>query len=383
MKKIILSTIMFLSIIAINAQSVVSITDQDFGFSTGSKECIKVAFKDVSAKNVDAAFKEYFKKNYKAKVVAVKKTAGELEVEQFKATDIQQRPTTVTAVITELEGSAILYLHYKSDGYVVSEKNTPEIYTSYKRMTQSIANDAIVLAYADVIVQKEKELADQEKTLDVMVKDTEKEKTTVVKLESENKTAEAEVSKYTAALNAQKAIIISKAQLVKDKELEIANFDVKSLERDIKSIEGDNKNVDKEIAKLNADIAKKTAEIAKIQAEIKTIEVKIETENQKKGVNNEKIAGIQSTISSHNEAGLKEQLKILQKDSKDADAEEKNIVKSLEKENAAITKNNVAIKESQLKIATLKTTEDAKKAEVDAIREALKTIQTKVSSLNR
>jgi len=118
MKKLILTTIMFLSIVAINAQSVVSMADQKFTFSTGEKECIKVAFKDVSAKNLETAFKDYFKNNYKAKVSSVKKTDGEFTVDEFKATEIQQKPTTVLAVITELEGSAILYMHYNSDGYV-------------------------------------------------------------------------------------------------------------------------------------------------------------------------------------------------------------------------------------------------------------------------
>ena len=143
MKKLILSSLMFLSVILINAQTVKSMADEEFSFSSGKKEVIKVAFEDVSAKNLEAAFVEYFKKNYKAKVSAVKKTDGEFEISEFKATDIQQKMTSGLAVITELEGNAILYIHYKSEGYVVSLKNTPEIYPGYKKMTQKTIQKAV------------------------------------------------------------------------------------------------------------------------------------------------------------------------------------------------------------------------------------------------
>lgn len=381
MKKLILTTIMFLSIVAINAQSVVSMSDQNFTFSTGQKECIKVIFKDVSAKNVESAFKEYFKKNYKAKVSSVKKTTNEFEVEEFKANDIQQKPTSVNAVITELEGSAILYIHYKSDGYVVSEKNTPIVYEGYRRMTQGIANDAITLSYADVIAMKEKELYEQEKALDLFLRDNEKQDATIAKMQAEIKTSEGEVSRLTSALSAQKVVVSEKAQLVKDKEVEMANLDVKSLEKEIKSIEGDNKSADRDISKLNSDIAKKNADIAKLQSEIKTLEAQIETVNSRKGENGNKIAALQTKISSHNEDALKEQLKILEKDKKDAESAEKDIAKSIEKEASTIEKNNISIKESQLNIATLRTSEEAKKLEIAKTKEELKVMQTKVSSL--
>ena len=101
-----------------------------------------------------------------------------------------------------------------------------------------------------------------------------------------------------------------------------------------------------------------------MQAEIKTIETEIETVNARKGTNGEKIAELQTKISTHNEDALKEQLKLLQKDSKDAESAEKDIAKSIEKETSSIEKNKVGIKASELNIATLKTSQEAKKAEI-------------------
>ena len=79
MKKILLSISMLFSIVFINAQSVTSMSTQDFTYSTGSKEAIKVIFEDVNAKKLSDALSTYFKKNYKAKVSAVRKTDGEFE----------------------------------------------------------------------------------------------------------------------------------------------------------------------------------------------------------------------------------------------------------------------------------------------------------------
>lgn len=381
MKKILLSISMLFSIVFINAQSVTSMSTQDFTYSTGSKEAIKVIFEDVNAKKLSDALSTYFKKNYKAKVSAVRKTDGEFEVEEFKATDIQQKPTSALVRITELEGNAIMYIHYKSDGYVVSEKNTPALYPSYKKMTQSIANDAIALSYTDVIELKNKELADQQKVLTGFVKTEEKNSADVVKMESEIKTAEGEISRLETSLTQQKTLVIEKAKLVDEKKTEMATLDVNSLEKEIKTVQGDNKKADKEIEKVHADIAKKNAEIAQLQSEIKVLESEIETVNSRKESNGEKIGELQTKISTHNEDALKEQLKLLEKDSKDAVSEEKNITKAIEKERASIEKNKVKIKEAQLEIETSKASQETKNAEIAKTKENIKVLESKVSKL--
>lgn len=381
MKKIILSTMMFMGALAINAQSVVSMADQDFTFSTGKKECIKVAFKDVNASNLEEAFKDYFKDNYKAKVSAVKKTDAEFEVDEFKATEIQQKPTTVNAVITEIEGSAILYIHYKSDGYVVSEQNTPDIYAAYKKMTEGLANQAIAYSYTDVIEMREKELAEQQKELASFIKDNEKADANIVKMQTEIKTSEGEVSGLEKGLTSQKSIVLEKAKLVEDKKIEMATVDVKSLEKNIKDIEADSKKADKEIEKVNADIAKKNAEIAKLQSEISTLETSIDPINARKAVNAEKIAEVQKKITEFDADALKEQLKLLEKDSKDAVTEERKMIKSIEKEKGSIEKNKASIKETEISIATLKTSQEAQKATIAKTQEALKVLTTKVAKL--
>jgi hypothetical protein len=381
MKKIILLHIMAAFLFFAQAQSISSMTNENFTFSTGQLEVTKVAFKDVSAKQVEKAFNDFFKETYKAKVNGVKKVAGEYTIEEFKPNDIQQKPTTVVAKIVELEGNGILYIHYNSNGYVVSEKNTPDIFPGYKNMTQKVANKALSLAFNEKLEANTKTLATQEKELSDFVKNEEKQKEAIAKAQTEIKTSETAVSTLTSDLDKQKAVVAEKLKLVEAKKQEIATVDVKSLEKSIKDVEADTKKADGEIAKFNADIAKKESEIAKLQAEISTIKTEIETVNQRKEANSQKIADIQKQITEFNADALKEQLKLLEKDNKDAESVEKDIAKNIEKEKSSIVKNNENIKSSEAEIATLKTSQETKKAEIAKTQTLVKSIQAEIAKL--
>ena len=174
MRKIFITVVLLIGLISLNAQNVVSITEQDFSFASESKEVQKITFKDVNAKNLKTAVIDYFKKNYRAKVSSIKKTDNEFEVSEFKATDIQQKPTSAIFKIQELDGNAILYIHYKSDGYVVSSKNTPDLFASYKKMSHKIGDVAVAYSYEDVIELRKKDLSSQEKDLVSFVKSEDK-----------------------------------------------------------------------------------------------------------------------------------------------------------------------------------------------------------------
>lgn len=374
MKKIFLSAIMLSSILLTNAQSLVSMTDQDFTFSTGSKEATKVTFKDVSVENLTDALKAYFKDNYKAKTTEVRKTDGEYEVEDFKATDIQQKITAALVRIIEIEGNAILYIHYKSDGYTVSEKVTPELYPAYKKMTQNIANQAIKLAFKDKIANTKKTLAEKEKEVASFEKTVEKNEAEVVKMTSENKTAEGTVNRLDTDLAKQKTLVNEKAKLVTEKEAEIASIDVKSLEKEIKKVEKTNKKADKTISKNNGMIAKYKEKISSLESNITTIE-------ESKVSNNKQIEELKTKITNHNQAGLEDQLKLLEKNSKEALSEEKSILKSIDKERASIEKNKVKISETQKEIADAKASQEIKKLEINKLKEKIKTLESKISSL--
>lgn len=374
MKKLILSMIMLSSISFINAQSIVSITEQNFTYSTGEKESMKVTFKDVNANDLTTALKAYFKDNYKAKTVDVKKAEGEYEVEDFKATDIQQKLTAALVRIVELEGNAALYIHYKSDGYVVSEKNTPELFPAYKTLTQNVANQAIALSFENLVELKKKELATEEKNLAVFVKAEEKNASEIVKLTSENKTVIDKIANLETDLTKQKSLVVEKAKLVIEKETEIASLNVKSIEKDIKKVESSNKKADKTISKANGTIAKYQEKIKALESNIKTVE-------ETKITNNKQIADLQAKLGEHNEDALEDQLKLLEKDSKDAVSQEKDLTKSIAKERASIEKANVKIQEAQVNVEAAKVSQKAKSVEISTLKDSIKALETKVNQL--
>lgn len=380
-KSLLLTTILFLSLAFVKAQSLEGITEQEFNFASGSKEVQKLAFKDVNAKNLETAISTYFKKNYKAKVSAIKKTDKEFEVSEFKATDIQQRATSAIYKIQELDGNAILYIHYKSDGYVVSSKNTADVYPSYKSMSQKIANLAITYSYENVIKLRNKDLGGFEKELATMIKTENKNSDAIDKAKGEIKSSETTISTSESSLANQKVTVAAKAKLVEDQKTKMATVDVKSLEKNIKEVEGDTKKANKEIEKINADIAKKEAEIAKLKTEIETLKGSIQPTNDRIAANGEKIKVIETEISNFGEDALKEQLKLLEKDSKDAVTEEKKLVKTIEKEKASIEKNNGKIKDAEAVIVTSKKDQATKQVEVDKVKTTLKDLESKVSKL--
>lgn len=381
MKKILLSTALLLSASMMFAQSVSSITEQEFTFSSGKKEVVKVMFKDVNASNLETAIEDYFKKNYKAKVSGIKKTDKEFEVSDFKATDIQQKLTSAIFKVQELDGNGILYIHYKSDGYVVSSANTPDIFPSYKTMTQKIADVAVSYSYNDVIELRGKELATQEKELAAFIKTEDKESDAIDKSINEIKASETAIIGLDKDLASQKVIVAEKLKLVEDKKVEMSTVNVKSLEKNIKDVEADTKKANKEIESVNKEIASKTAEIAKLQSEITTLEASIEPANVRISENNDKIVEVKKQIAEFNEDALKDQLKVLEKESKTAISEESKLAKSIDKEKASIEKNNGKIKDSKAEIVALKASQAAKQVEIDKTKDVLKELNLKVSKL--
>lgn len=382
MKKILLLPVLLLfSITIAMSQSINSISEQKFTFSTGNKEVIKLMFKDVNLSNLESAIEDYFKKNYKTKVSGIKKTDNEFEVIDFKATDIQQKLTSAIFKVQELDGHAILYIHYKSDGYVVSSKNTPDIYPSYKTMTEKIGALAITYSYNDVIEIRKKELATQENELAGFIKSENKETDAIDKSTSEIKVSESAIENLENDLVSQKTIVSEKAKLVEDKKVEMSTVNVKSLEKSIKEVEADTKKANKEIEGINKEIASKNAEIAKLQSEIVTLESSIEPANTRIETNNDKIGEVKKQIAEFNEDALKDQLKILEKESKTAILDENKLAKSIDKEKASIEKNNSKIKDAKSEILLLKTSQANKQAEIDNSKLLLKDLESKVAKI--
>lgn len=374
MKNITLTIIMLLSIALINAQSLVSIDNQEFTFSSGTKEAMKFSFKDVNSTELTATLKDYFRKNYNVRVSDVRRTAGEYEIPDFKATDIQQKLTFAVVRIIELQGNAIMYIHYTADGYVVSEKNTPAIYPQYKNLTQKLANQAIKLSYNTKIELNKKTLADQEKALADFIKAEEKNKVDLLKLNSEIETVDLRVERLEADLAQQKEVVISRERLVTAKEVEIASVDVKSLNKEIRKTNNDNKKADRSINRIDK-------QITKLQEKIVSLENEKESLNSSKIENNSKISGLENEISTHNQAALEQQLRILQKDARDAISSEKNILKSIEKERSTIEKNNVSIKEINIKSATINASQKTKTTEIEQTKEIIKALESEVTKV--
>jgi hypothetical protein len=380
-KYILLSTVLFISATMLFAQTVNSISEQEFTFSSGQKEVVKIMFKDVNAANLEMAIVDYFKKNYKAKVSGIKKTEKEFIVSNFKATDIQQKMTSAVFKVQELDGNAIFYIHYKSDGYVVSSKNTPDIYPSYKSMTEKIGALAVAYSYNDVIELRKKDLALQENALSGFIKSENKQSDAIDKSTNEIKSSETAIKGLESDLAAQKVIVLEKVKLVEDKKVEMSTVNVKSLEKSIKEVESDSKKATKEIEGVIKDIASKNAEIAKLHSEIVTLDSSIEPINTRISSNTSKIEDVNKQIAEFNEDALKDQLKMLEKDSKTAVSHESKFAKSIDKEKASIEKNNAKIKDAQTEIFTLKAAEASKQIEIDKTNDLLKALQYKVMKL--
>ena len=91
--------------------------------------------------------------------------------------------------------------------------------------------------------------------------------------------------------------------------------------------------------------------------------------------NKERVGAYQAEIASHSEAALKDQLKILEKDLKDGQSEEKKNLKDIEKENDNVTRQEESIRQAEAEIVSIKNAQTAKKEEISTKEEALKSLQ--------
>lgn len=421
MKKINLIIISILAFVGIQAQSYAPITNAYFAFSTGEKEVLKTTFDKVSTKQVEAALKDYLK-NYKAKLDGVKGVSDEYTVTDIVISDINQTQTTMAIKLTELEGNATMYVHYLTNGKIVSEKNTPSEYAGYKKFTEAIANKATYIAFDDVIKSQNDVLKDKEKELNSLEKDEKNQHDKIGDARKSIKDSEVAINSLQGSLKNQQTLVATKRQQVSDKEAEIASVNVKTLEGNIKDIEKENKSFEKEIEKTREEIAKVNGEIAveltnletlrkgitaqknvlavtsdkKTLKEIQSLEkdevkmigeietLKGDNKNSEANIaknqaaisaNNAKISAIQAQIASHSEDALKDQLKILEKDLKSLKNEESKIQKDLEKENSNITKQEENIRAAEAEIQNLKAAQTAKKSEISTVQTEIKTTE--------
>jgi chromosome segregation ATPase len=91
--------------------------------------------------------------------------------------------------------------------------------------------------------------------------------------------------------------------------------------------------------------------------------------------NKERVGAYQAEIASHSEAALKDQLKILEKDLKDGQSEEKKNLKDIEKENDNVTRQEESIRQAGAEIVSIKNAQTANKEEISTQEEALKSLQ--------
>ena len=422
MKKINLIIITLLAFTGMQAQTYTPVSSEYFAYSTGEKEVMKASFDQVSINQVEAALKDYLK-NYKAKLDGVKGVGDEYTVTDVVVSDINQNQTTMAIKLTELEGNATMYIHYLTNGKIVSQKNTPSEFEGYKKLTEAISNKAVFYAYDEVIEAQNNVLKEKQKELKGLEKDEKNAHNSIGNAKKSIKDSEVAITSLKGALSNQQALVATKTQQVGNKEAEIASVNVKTLEGEIKDIEKENKSFDKEIVKAREDIAKVNGEIAiestnletlrkgieaqknvlAVTADKKTLkeiqslqkdetkiiggieELKGENANTQASINKNlgaieankvKIASIQSKISSHSEDALKDQLKILEKDLKDLQKEQGKIEKDLEKENSNITKEEENIRQSEAEIEKLKAAQVEKKSEIKTVETEIKNTET-------
>lgn len=418
MKNLVTTVLLILSGCSLFAQEVVEMKNETFAFSSGDKQVFVVTFNGVAQDHLNVAVKEYLK-NYKAKATPVKGVDGEWNVEEFVITDIDQKATTITMKMAELEGNATWYVNYNVEGADITEESSPNLFPQFKDFTTNIANKAIYLAYEDRIEAEKALLKSKEKELKDLEKSEKKQTDNIASANQSIKTSEGDISNFEGALKRQQGVVADKQKQVSDKENEIASVEVKTLEKSIKDIESDNGKTQKEIEKLNGEIAKIKGEIAmeetaleeldktieakkevlaitankkdlkevktlesdrakqigdteKLRTEIGSVEAEIDANKAKIEQGNGRVVEIREQIASHNEEALKDQLKLLVKDAKEAEAEQKKIEKDIEKEQSSIAKQQERIREANIEIARLTEEQSAKKTEISATEAAIK-----------
>ena len=248
--------------LGLQAQSYNPTTNEYFTFSTGEKEVFKTIFNQVSAKQVQTAFDEYLK-NYKTKLSAVKGVDGEYTVTEAVLSDINPLNTTMAVKITELEGNATLYVHYLTNGKIVSSNNTPSEFGGYATFTKAIANKAVFVAFDDKIKAENNVLNEREKELKSLEKDEEKQHDAIGKANKSIKDSQSAISALQGTLKNQQAAVAAKAKQVSDKNNEIASVNVKTLESNIKDLEKTNAGIIKEKDKAREEMAKINGRIIK------------------------------------------------------------------------------------------------------------------------
>jgi len=422
MKKIPLLILFSLLSIGAIAQSYNPITNENFTFSTGEKEVFKTSFNKVSAEEVSTAVKEYLK-NYKARVEPVKGFDNEYVVSDVALSDINQSATTMNIKITELEGNATLYIHYLTNSKIVSKDNTPSEFDGYVKFTQALDNKATFIAYDAVVNLQSNVVEGKQNDLKGLEKDEEKQYDAIGKAIKSINDSKTSIISLEGSLKTTQALVAAKTQQVGDKQAEIAAVNIKTLESNIKDIEKENKifvkdieksredmakingenavldtelatnrsaiaaqkqlfaasadkKIMKEVQSLEKEAAKIMGEIEEKKGEIQNTEAAIITSQKQINGNNNRIFTIQKQITSHSEDALKDQLKILEKDLKDLDSEEKKNVKDIEKENDNITNQEEGIRQAEGEIASAKNAQAALKVEISSEQSQLKDLKS-------
>ena len=421
MKTINLLLLFLLLSLGVVAQSYSPISNEYFVFSSGEKEVFKTSFTKVSAVQVNAAVKEYLK-NYKTKIESVKGFDNEYVVNNVVLSDINQNTTNIAIKITELEGNATLYIHYLTDDKIVSKANTPNAFDGYTKFTQAIDDKATFIAYDALIEAQSNVVGDKQKELKGIEMNEEKQHDAIGKSNISIKDSQKAITSLQGSLKNQQSLVAIKTQQVGDKESDIASVNVKTLESNIKDVDKENRDLVKDVEKSRAEIAKINGEIAVAETELETQRKGIAAQKillgvaadkkaakevlsmeneaakmigdieEKKGEianmnasivnaqremnsNKERVGAYQAEIASHSEDALKDQLKILEKDLKDGQSEEKKILKDIEKENDNVTRQEESIRQAEAEIVSIKNAQTAKKEEISTQEEALKSLQ--------
>ncbi|MGB1248623.1 MAG: hypothetical protein ACPG4Z_07035 [Chitinophagales bacterium] len=425
-KKITAVLALCISLFFVQAQDYAPVNSEKFVFTAGEKDAMKVTFENVNVKQVEEALKDYLK-NYKAKLSGVKGADGEYLVEEFVVTDIDQTAATLDVKVSELEGNATLYVAYTLEGGVINSTST--LFGDFTSFTESIADKSVVYAFDEKIEEQEKELKAKEKELKSFEKSEEKEHEKIAQSNSSISQSNSSISAFEGDLNRQKMVVGDKDKLVANKEADIAAMDVKVQEKKIKELESSNSKIEKEITKEQEAIAKTNGEIAVINTEMVVLDKTIAAQKEvlavtadkkqlkevksleddkakqigevekKKGeilinegnikskkdaieLNKSQIMTIQAEISAHNEDALKDQLKLLEKDAKDAANEQKSIEKSIEKEYSSIAKEEGKIRDAEISITSLEADQAAKKVEISGVETVIKELKATQAKFN-
>ena len=390
----------------------------EYAFSTGKSPVLQVRFDKVSKDNIKEASKEVFKK-HDAKLSAVKNADYEFIVSEFRLEE-NQKVSYGKLKILETNGNSNLYAFFKTNESEMSDKLTPNDIVFYKNLVKDIAKKAVVNEYQMHINKQEKKLKDENKTLKNLLKDEEGEHKNIGKYKNTITNSEHEIEQLKIALSNQELSITKNNDLLKAKESEIAGKSVKSLNSDISEIKKENKSLHKTIVKHKEKIAKIKGKIAILNSILKgndteklnlkaseNIDKKVrkrlkklnkaglktlgEVEENKILIINEennivkledeiktgqsKIDLLQAEIAEHNEDALKDQLSLLEKESKRLTSEKRSYEKKLKKANEKVNDNNEKIRLSEDKIKNLKATQEEQKNKIEVSKKKLKQTQ--------